>query len=190
MRPVHVGEQLHRAFGPRPDAGGDLGHGCQVVIVVFRNEVAEIDQRHRLVEPWMSRNPREILRRHLREPRENRHSRSAKCGDQIAGDAIVVPRLVSPAVRQVCGVKRRRAAIEIVEPLIPERLEVEEMAGMLLNRPAAIRPVHPNVGRHPGEDGAGAIRGQGQPIQQRGGLGHRHTEHEGAIEPAFHAPKW
>ena len=145
LRLVHVGEELYRAFGPRFETGGDLGHGCEVVIVMFRNEVAEIDHRHRLVEPWMARTPRKILWRHLREPRENRHSRSAKCGDQIGGDAIVVLRLVRQPVRRVCGVKHRRAAIEIVEPLIPDRLEVEEMAGMLLNRPAALRPVHTNV---------------------------------------------
>jgi hypothetical protein len=31
---------------------------------------------------------------------------------------------------------------------------------------------------------------QGQPVQQRRSLAARQAEHEVAIEPAFHAPKW
>jgi hypothetical protein len=120
----------------------------------------------------------------------DRHSRSAKCGNQIGWRALVVPRLVSPAVRQVGGVKKRLAAIEIVEPQIQERFEVEEMAGMLLNRPPAFRPVHTDVRRHLRQDSLDPPGRPGQPIQQRRSLGDRHPEHEAAIEPAFHAPKW
>jgi len=138
----------------------------------------------------MACNPREIPGRHLRQSRVDCHSRSAKCGNQIGWRALVVPRLVGPTVRQVGGVKNRLAAIEIVEPQIQERLEVEEMAGVLLNRPPALGPVRTDVCRHLPQKSLDALGGQGQAIQQRRSLGDRHPEDEVTIEPAFHAPKW
>ena len=93
-------------------------------------------------------------------------------------------------VLQVSRVKDRRAALEVVEPVRPERFQVEEVPGVLLHGPAPLGLVHADVAGNGVEGGGHPAGGPRQPRLERRRLADREAEGEAAIEPSFHAPKW
>ena len=125
-----------------------------------------------------SRAARGSLFSHCEMRRPNRQGRARCAGPHGSGGSPGPPH-EGPARRD----RSRRAAD-------PERLEVEEVAGMLLNRPAALGPVHADVCGHRARMALGAIRAFGRAVPGAPGPRPPAAEDEGAIEPAFHAPKW
>ena len=128
--------------GHRRQARRDPGGRREVMVVVLGHEEAEIDHRHRLLQAWMKRHARQRRRVHRLEPKQDGGPGAPEGVEQIRKRPLVVARLMSLAVVEVGGAEDRRAAIEVLEALFPQRLEVEQVAGMLLNRPAAAGPVH------------------------------------------------
>ena len=96
-----------------------------------------------------------------------------------------MPGLVRPAVLEVGGTQHGVARLEVVEAAGPEILEVEQMAGVLLNRPATVGAMHPNWSRQLAERVVEPIRGAAQPDENLPGRGGRETQRERPIDPTF-----
>ena len=94
---------------------------------------------------------------------------------------------VGLAVFQVGGVKCNSAGGVIVEALLPERLEIEKVAGVFLDRPFAVRLSGEDFGRESADGGAQPVRRLPETLKKlRRGVGAK-AKLEFAIEPAHGA---
>jgi hypothetical protein len=113
-----------------------------MMIVVFRDEVQMIDQSKRLFKPWMRDCPGKQRCLKLSNPIQQLQSRLAEFGKNLIDATLVMPRFVSFPVAQVGGREFNRGSQVVVDSRHPQRLEVEQMSGMLLGRPPVFRLLH------------------------------------------------
>jgi len=107
----------------------------QMVIVVLRGEVQMVDQPDGLFEPRMR--DRSSKQRSLK-PSNSIHesqSRIPELGKNLLDATPVVARFVSCPVAQVGGREFNGPRKIVVNSRHPQRLEVEQVSGMLLRRP-------------------------------------------------------
>src|SRR5262249_25448661 len=114
----------------------------QVMVVVLGNEVQVIDEPHRCLQSWMrdrSREGRGIrLLLELGDAIKQLNAVRAEAEENLFQRARVMVRLVSTAVLEIGGGKLFGTGNKIIDPSKPERLKIDEMAGMLLRGPFAI----------------------------------------------------
>jgi hypothetical protein len=92
------------------------------------------------------------------------------------------------AIFEIGGMKRFGAASVIVEALVPERFEIEKVAGIFLDRPFIVVAFGQSFGSEAVDGGSEAVGCGTEAVENFGGGIGRETELEGAREPfAAHA---
>ena len=69
------------------------------------------------------------------EPLDDAEARVSEGGQQVIDGAGVVIRLVSLTILEVGRMKDGDAGVEVIQPLLPERFQIEKVADILLDRP-------------------------------------------------------
>lgn len=105
----------------------------EVMVVVLGDKETKVDDRHPLLEARVKRGASEFRWAHLFEPLHELRASLAETGQNVVDRASVVTGLVRAAVLQVRGAESRSACVEIIEPLIPQRFEIEKMARVFLD---------------------------------------------------------
>jgi len=102
---------------------------------VFGDKVEVVDEPHRLAQARMQERPRQRIAVDPLEPVEQPKTRRPQIPEEVPDPAIVVTGLAGLAVGQIRRGKIGRARQEVADPGVPERFEVEQMTGMLLDGP-------------------------------------------------------
>ena len=89
------------------------------MVVVFRDEVAEVDDRHGLLESRMESGTGKFGRSHPRDLFHDGMTGVAEVGENVGNRAAVVIGFVGLAVLEIGGVESLGAAGVIVEALVP-----------------------------------------------------------------------
>ena len=152
------------------------------------DEVAEIDDGLGWLEAGVKGGAGKFGGRHSGDLFHDGETGIAEVFQNFGDPPIVVGGFVSFAVLEIGGVKCFSAAGVIVEALVPERFEVEEVAGVFLDRPFVIAAFGQDFAREAVDGGSEAVGGGAEAIENFGGCIGRETELEGAREPfAAHA---
>ena len=76
--------------------------------------------------------------------------------------------LVGFAILEIGGVQLRRAGVVIIEPLVPQRFEIQEVSGIFLDRPFAFGLSGEDFGRQSAHGFGQAFRGSAKPLEKFG----------------------
>lgn len=117
------------------------------MIVVLRHEIQMIDQPHRLLEPRMQLGIRKHRGLKLRYTIHQPHARFAKSRQNRTQLASIMIGFLRPAIAEVRDRERISAGEKVFHTREPERLQVEEVSGMLLCRPLISRFANQHVMR-------------------------------------------
>ena len=113
-----------------------------MMIVVFRDEVQMVDQAHGLFEPRMWDLSGEQRSLKPSNSIDELQAGMAELGQDLLKLALIMPRFVSFSIVQVSDGEPGSIRQVVVNSRHPQRLEVEQMSGMLLRRPFSIRFLH------------------------------------------------
>src|SRR6267378_4267983 len=151
-----------RASSPSPAHVDLLPDDRKMVVVVLCREVEMIYQPHRLLQSWVQHRSRERLGRQRADAIQQVGSGSAKLGEDVVDVARVVVRVVRLAVAQVGGGQRVAAVEEVLHARAPQRLEIEEVTGVLLRGPLVAGLADEHVARDVPHD---LLQPRGRPAQ-------------------------
>ena len=118
------------------------------MIVVLGDEESQIDNSYLYLQPRMQ--SRSLHKRVVVgiKPVDERHSFPAKLGQDVFDGVRVVVSFVRLLIRHVGSGEWVAARFEIVKPAHAQRLEIEQMSGLLLNRPFVAIAPRQNFGGH------------------------------------------
>ena len=154
-----------------------------MVIIVFRREEQMIDEPHRLLQPRVQHRTAEGVGRQRADAIQQPPARRAELGEELPDIARVVIRFVGLAVAQVGGGQRVAACDEVVHPRRPERLEIKQMAGVLLRGPFVAGLAHQDVAWNAAHDLLQPCGRAAEPDAEVGILVDGERELECAFEP-------
>lgn len=157
-----------------------------MMIVVLSDEETEVDDGHRLAQARVQGGPREFGRSHAFEPLHDRGACVAELSENVIDGAFVVTRFVCLPVLEICGTQHLGARLEVIEPPIPQRLEVQQMPGVFLDRPLVRGgPARQEFGRESADRFSKAIGCAAQALENFIRAVRPEAELEFAIEPAL-----
>ena len=171
---------LKRALLGLPNQLPDDG---EMVIIVFRREEQMIDEPHRLLQPRVQHRTAEGVGRQRADAIQQPPARRAELREELPDIARVVIRFVGLAVAQVGGGQRVAARDEVVHPRRPERLEIKQMAGVLLRGPFVAGLAHQDVAWNAAHDLLQPCGRAAEPDAEVGILVDGERELECAFEP-------
>ena len=122
----------------RSAAGRQLVDPREVVVVVFGLEEHQVDEAHRRVEARVPRGAGERGEVELPEVIDDRAAGAAEGGEEVLGGAVVVVRAVGRGVGAVPRREHVAAGAEVLDARREQVLEVEQVAGVPLDRPRAV----------------------------------------------------
>jgi hypothetical protein len=154
-----------------------------MMVVVFGYEETEVHDGHRLAQARMQRGAREVGGSHAREPFHEAKARGAKRSEKVGDRAMVMRGLVRLAILEIGRGQLRSAVVVIVQPRLPQRFEIEEMSGILLDGPLALVLAGENFGRQSANGIGQAFRRAPEPLEKFGSRTRPKTELELAVEP-------
>ncbi len=105
---------------------------------------------------------------HVREPIDDGVAGGAEVVEDFGDRAIVVGGFVRFSVLEIGGMQLGGAGVVIVETLVPERFEVEEMAGVFLDGPFSVGAVREDFRRQVAHGGGEAFRCASQSLEKGG----------------------
>jgi hypothetical protein len=108
------------------------------MIVVLRGEEGQIKQPHVDLEAWMARRPEPVGLIGPLKLCDQVGPSQLESGEQISQRAPVVTGLVGLAILQVGRLEREAAHGDVLDAGLPQRLEIPQMADVLLYRPAIL----------------------------------------------------
>ena len=106
-----------------------------MVVVVLRDEEGLVDDPHRHLQARMEAGADDLLLAELLEPGHVLRALGPEALEDVRDRALVVTRLVRLLVREVRRGQRGGAGERLLEAGEPERLEVEQVACVLLQGP-------------------------------------------------------
>ena len=109
------------------------------MVVVLGHEEHVIDDAHGLIEPGMSCPPNDQPFVVSFQARDERGACLPECAENVSDGRGGVIGVVRSAILEIRGRQPIGTALEVVEPGGPERLEIQEMPGVFLDRPMAGR---------------------------------------------------
>jgi hypothetical protein len=167
----------------RSSAGLEFVDCAEVMVVVLGHEEAEIDDGHGLAQPRMQRRASELGRAHPRELLHDAAADGAEVREDVGDRTIVVSGVMGLAILEIGWVQLGSARVVIIEPLVPQRFEIEEMAGIFLDRPLALVLSRQHFWRQ-SADGAGEACGRtSQAFEKFGRCIRAEAELKFAVEP-------
>jgi hypothetical protein len=102
-----------RPAGPRSPGSGELraelADRSQVMVIVLRDEEAQVDHRHRLIETRMEGSALELDPGHRADARQELAATLTKLGEQLIDAPRIVIRVLSRPVLKIGGSERRGA---------------------------------------------------------------------------------
>jgi len=125
-----------RRSGPAEFAK-ELRHPSQVVVVVLGDEEGVVDQVHRHAQARMEGRVRQRAVIHRLQPADERRPGLTEAGQQRGQGLAIVVGLMGPAVGEVSRGHLRLTGQEVLHPLPPQRLKVQQVPGVFLDGPGA-----------------------------------------------------
>lgn len=154
-----------------------------MVIVMLAYEKGQVEKPHRRLEARVKRRARPGAVVRCFQPVDQHAARFSEPGQQIGQRAGVVVRLMGPPVVQVGRPESGTPGSEVVDPPKPQRLEISQVAHVLLNAPA----VGASPGEHQGRKAPGPLfepaRRSPKPLQEIRRHPDGKIEGELALEP-------
>jgi hypothetical protein len=154
-----------------------------MVIVVFGDEKAKIDDRHRLLESRVVRRELQLGVAQRLELRYEVALQLSEFRDNVLERTSVVVGGPRCPVFQIGRPKCAHTAQEILDPSRPEALEIAEMAGVVRNRPGASGSASHLLEREAGNPFFETQRRAAKTLDQIGLGVHRRSEYKLAVEP-------
>lgn len=118
-----------------------------MMVVVLGDEENEVEHADLLLQTWMKRHLLDELFVVSVEAPDELHSFGAKGGEDIFDSLRIMIRLVRPAIFHVGGMQHLKPRFVIIKAIHSQRLKVEQMPCVLLNRPFIIIPPSQNLPR-------------------------------------------
>ena len=153
------------------------------MIVVLGNEYREIDDPHWLFQPRMIRRPRHVTQIQAGKPSGEAVAESAERFQNLPDRPAVVIRGVRCTVEKVGRTHLRQSGEDIIHPPVPQRLEVGEVAHVLLNRSRPTRAIKQRNGRSAREQRIEPRSRPNQPLQDEREVFRLEFEMKNSFEP-------
>jgi len=154
------------------------------MVVMLGDEETEVDDGHGLAKAGVKRGAGEFGIVHSAEPFNDAVTDNFEVGQNIRDGAIVMAGFVGLAIFKVGGMQLGSARIVIIETLFPERLEIEEVAGVFLDRPFAVTASGKDFGRQSADRISQAFRSSPKSFQKFRSCVRPEAELKLAVEPA------
>lgn len=154
------------------------------MVVVLGDEETEVDNGHGLAKAWVERGAGELGIAHSGELFDDAGTDNFEVGQNIRDRAVVMAGFVGFAIFKVGGMQLGSADIVIIETLFPERLEIEEVASVFLDRPFAVMASSKDFGRQFADGIGQAFRSSPKSFQKLRSCVRPKAEFKLAVEPA------
>ena len=153
------------------------------MIVVLGNKYREIDDSHRLLQPRMIRRPCDVAQIESGEPFRKPVSEFGERSQNLFERPIVVISRVRGSVEKVGGAHLRNSGKDIIYTSVPQRLEVGEVAHVLLDRPSPSWAIKERNGRRSREQRIEPRSGPDQALQDEREVLRLEPEMKNSLEP-------
>jgi hypothetical protein len=153
------------------------------MIIVFGNEESEVDHAHRFVESGVMGSDAGSVEAELLKPRDQSHALSPKRFEEMVEGIGVMILVAGDPIGDVSRAEFFKAGFIVIEPPVPELLDITKVADLFLDRPFVVEFTRQNFMRQPGQLFFEPSRCAAQPFEDVGKHLDREDEFEFAVSP-------